>query len=115
MFEKEITKNEIPFEKQYIIKEYGHTYDFYIPSLNLLVELDGDYWHGNKPENKLKDFQKKTQKRDIRNTDDAINLNYKIIRFWGSVFTKLTKECFEEIIEYGKTGIYRTIGNRRCL
>jgi len=29
------------------IEGVNHEYDFYVPSHNLIVEYDGDYWHGN--------------------------------------------------------------------
>ena len=35
----------IDFIHQYEVE--GFDYDFYIPAKNLLIEIDGDYWHGH--------------------------------------------------------------------
>ena len=32
---------------QYHIKGFRYYYDFYIPSLNAIIEFNGDYWHAN--------------------------------------------------------------------
>ena len=41
-------------------------YDFYIPSKNTLVEINGDYWHGNSLIYESEDLNK-VQKRNIKN------------------------------------------------
>jgi very-short-patch-repair endonuclease len=62
--------------RQYQIKGIGaRTFDFYAPSLNLLVEADGTYWH-SKPG---------MQERDQRKTQKAINAGYHIERLKESV------------------------------
>ena len=46
-FQKFLEQANIAFTKQYIIETVNGnwTYDFYIPSLLMLVEIDGEYWH----------------------------------------------------------------------
>lgn len=42
-----LTENDVVYEQQFSLEwERGaFAYDFYIPSMNLLVETDGEYWH----------------------------------------------------------------------
>jgi len=44
-FIDECEKLNIDYKRQYPIEKYGHQYDFYIPKYNLLVEMDGVYFH----------------------------------------------------------------------
>ena len=44
-------------------------FDFYIPKSNIIIEVDGDYWHGNMEiyeEKDLKGFQKKRKSRFLK-------------------------------------------------
>jgi very-short-patch-repair endonuclease len=63
----------------------GKIYDFYIPSTNTLIEIDGDYWHGN-PE--VFEEQNGMQRRAARNDGYknvlAKGLGYNIERVWES-------------------------------
>lgn len=53
LFETLIKELNIDYQKQYLIqfgkikegKRFRHCYDFYLPKFNLLVEIDGDFWH----------------------------------------------------------------------
>ena len=36
----------VKYERQYEAKDIGRFYDFFIPSARLLIEIDGDYFHG---------------------------------------------------------------------
>lgn len=42
-FESFLVENKIEYCFQYFLN--GKYYDFFLPSLNLLVEVDGEYWH----------------------------------------------------------------------
>lgn len=42
-FEQFLIKNKIEFIPQFLLD--NKAFDFYIPSLSLLVEVDGEYWH----------------------------------------------------------------------
>lgn len=50
---KELKRRGFLFEKQYLVNG-KFLVDAYIPSLNLIIEADGDYWH-NLPKTKKKD------------------------------------------------------------
>jgi very-short-patch-repair endonuclease len=69
-FIDECERLNIAYKKQYPIEKYGHQYDFYIPEYNLLVEMDGEYFH-NLPNQKIKDLDQMQR---------CIELDYDIIR-----------------------------------
>lgn len=70
-------KDQFKIEKRY--------FDFYLVDYNILIEVDGDYWHANpkfyKKKN-LNEFQKESLKRDIIKNKIAETHNIKLIRFW---------------------------------
>lgn len=59
-------------------------YDFYLPDHNLLIEVDGDYWHGNKKiiKGNLSKMQKRSKINDKLKDMLAEAAGKKIIRFW---------------------------------
>jgi len=61
----------------------GKIYDFYIPSKNILIEIDGDYWHGN-PEvfEEQNAMQRRAAKNDAYKNVLAKGLGYEIERIW---------------------------------
>lgn len=80
---KILTKMGIEFESQKIVNEF--IYDFYIPEYNLLIEVDGDYYHGNPTvyqEGELNNMQKKNKKKDVDKSYLAKGLGYSLERFW---------------------------------
>lgn len=73
----------IKYESQYYLKH--KYYDFYIPSKKILIEVDGDYWHGNSKTNKsMNEMQKKNKINDMYKDRKAISSGFKILRFWES-------------------------------
>lgn len=65
-------------------------YDFYIPSINMLVEIDGDYYHANPEiyEGKESKMQKRNIDNDMYKDTLATGLGYKIERVWESDLKK---------------------------
>ena len=65
--------------------DFKRFYDFYIPSHNTLIEIDGDYWHGNMDIYEAKDlkgFQKRAHNvDDMKNKWAAIH-GMILIRIW---------------------------------
>jgi len=59
-------------------------YDFYIPKYNLLIEVDGDYFHAKNRDKKLNAIQKKNIMNDHKKNSIAKGKGYKLIRFWES-------------------------------
>lgn len=62
--------------------------DFAIPSLKIIIECDGDYWHN---------------REDIKNRDKAKNAyitkcGWKMLRFWEHAINENIEECLEKIL-----------------
>lgn len=59
-------------------------YDFFLPNYNILIEIDGIYWHGKGiSDDMLNETQLKNRKNDKLKNKIAKNNNYKLIRIWG--------------------------------
>lgn len=77
------------FDYSPIIASYQ--YDFIIRGKRILIEVDGDYWHGNPDmynldglngKKKLNKIQLNKKERDKEKEDWAISRGFKIIRIW---------------------------------
>lgn len=100
-FEKLLEELEVKFETQRIVGE--KIFDYYIPSKNLLVEVDGDYYHGNPETNdKLSNMQRRNQKNDQFKDILASGKGYSLERVWESDLKKnynIVKKHFIEILK----------------
>lgn len=63
-----LVENQIEYKFQFLLE--GKYYDFFLPILNLLVEVDGEYWHR----------MPKAIKNDLEKHIIAKSLGYKILR-----------------------------------
>ena len=63
-------------------------YDIGLKDHAILIEVDGDYWHGNKKtmteEQKINWMQMKNKQNDLLKDWVAKNKGYKLIRIWES-------------------------------
>ena len=79
----------IQFIKQHYIKDIRHYCDVFIPSHNIIVEFQGDYWHANpqkyNPES-LSKYQIARVKKDEILRDYCQRQNIKLIEIWESDF-----------------------------
>lgn len=83
IFSKILTEMGILFQRQYFLQ--GKYYDFYLPKYNILIEIDGDYWHGNKKYfNHLNLTQLKSRWNDKYKNFIALSCNKKLVRIWAS-------------------------------
>lgn len=71
-------------QHRFRINDVSHEYDFYVPSKNLIIEYDGDYWHGNKEKFTLTQTMKKQYVLDKLWTQLAKEHGYEIHRVWAS-------------------------------
>lgn len=75
----------VEYVRQYYVRDIKAYYDFYIPKHNILIEIDGDFWHCN-PEGKypkpIYESQFKNLKKDKIKTDWCVNNNISLLRFW---------------------------------
>jgi len=82
-------------------------YDFYIPGFNLLIEADGDYWHGNPMY-----FSSYTETQQINMANDefknqlAAEQGYNLLRFWETDIKAddFSNKLLHELKSYGKEG-----------
>jgi very-short-patch-repair endonuclease len=81
-FEKLLIGLGIEYESQYPIK--GYLYDFYIPNKNVLIEVDGDWFHFNKNiyDEVTSIIQESVMENDKIKNMIAKDEGYILIRFW---------------------------------
>lgn len=76
-----LNENKIENIKQYNL--FGYSFDFYLPEYKLIIECDGDYWHGyGLEDNELDEVQRQSRYNDKIKTKKAIGAGYSLIRFW---------------------------------
>jgi hypothetical protein len=75
----------VEYIRQHYVREIKAYYDFYIPKNNLLIEIDGDFWHCN-PNGKypkpIYESQFKNLEKDKIKTDWCVRNNIPLLRFW---------------------------------
>lgn len=90
------------FYHQFYIREIKSLYDFKISGKNILIEIDGDYWHCN-PNTKFAITTYAAQKKNLISDEIknkwCLDNGFKLLRFWESEI----KNNPEKIIEILKT------------
>ncbi len=79
------------FEVEYVFQYPlgGYIFDFFWPKENMLIECDGEYWHGDGiPEEKLKPWQRRNMERDKRKDRIAAALGYDVVRLTQGTIEK---------------------------
>jgi very-short-patch-repair endonuclease len=84
-FKRWLEDNNIRYTEQYRKVGNGHPYDFFLNGRNLIVEIDGNYWHSKKDQ----------RIKDKRYAQDAIDKGYDIIRI-------NTKDVDYKVSDYSK-------------
>lgn len=76
------------FQHKYMNIKHSYQCDFFIPSLNLVVEVDGDYWH------------KYPIGKDIDNirTRELLNQGFKVLRLWEQEIRVMNLNGFKVIL-----------------
>ena len=91
--------NNIDYKHQFFLSRGGSnkSFDFYIKSKNLLVEIDGDYWHGGPGCDKH--FYKVDEVIENDRVKDkmAIDNGFDIVRIWESEIKKDENIILERI------------------
>lgn len=107
-----LAAQNLSFKQQYLVA--NHLFDFFVPSLNLLIEFDGAH-HWKAPW-----FEKDTSKhpkllaeqilKDVRQTAAAENLGYRVARVLGvntvgdshhgSLETQLIRQRCQDLVNY---------------
>ena len=93
---------DIKYTRNFYSKSIKAFYDFYLPDYNILIEVDGDFWHCNP--NKFPDPKYESQKynleRDKEKNQWANENGYKLIRFWEDDINNNIKEVKRTLMEY---------------
>jgi G:T-mismatch repair DNA endonuclease (very short patch repair protein) len=96
---------EIEHIHSYFIKEINKIYDFYLPKYNILIEIDGDFWHCN-PDTKYALPECKTQHINIKNdkfkSQWAIDNGYTLLRFWENDINNNIKQVKQILLNETK-------------
>lgn len=81
-----LDKLQIAYKSQFFITVDSKTfsYDFYLPAYNIIIEVDGDYWHGGPGVKEAWFGVKDTKQKDTLKDKIAIEQGYGIIRIWES-------------------------------
>lgn len=74
-------------------------YDFYLPEYNLLIEVDGDYYHAKDREKQLNAMQKKNILNDHKKNLIAESKGFNMIRFWESTIKNKTLTVLKDLKE----------------
>ena len=83
---------KIYFEKhKYMSIPHGYQCDIFIPSMNMIIECDGDYWH-NYPHG---------TKKDHFRTKELIARGYNVLRIWECDIRKMTLYTFKTLLKGG--------------
>lgn len=101
-FKKVLQELRITFisQKLFVSTEYGRCYyDFYLTEINTVIEVDGDYWHGNpKMYSTLNEQQQKCKIRDQEKELVLKENNVILIRVWESDLYTLTKQQVVDLL-----------------
>lgn len=82
--------------------KHGYQCDIFIPSMNLVIECDGDYWHGNTNNPRFKilnKYQLKVKETDNLRTKELQEKGFNVLRLWESEIEKMNLNDFIEKIK----------------
>jgi len=80
----------------------GFFYDFYVKDKNILIEVDGDFWHckpNTKYESPIMEEQRKNLVNDKKKTAIAYSNGYTLLRFWESDIQKNPLHVVKKLME----------------
>jgi very-short-patch-repair endonuclease len=104
-FESFLKVLELKYIKQF--RTQGYICDFYLPDYNVVVEIDGDYWHANPKIFSSHDLigKKKVSAQmiwdhDVKKTKSLIDAEYAVVRYWASELKEMNSQrIFEDIVQ----------------
>ena len=91
----------IQFKPHYPIRDIKHPYscDILIPKTKIVIECDGDYWHGNPLlYQTLNKIQQEQKERDIMRNKELKNSGYNVLRLWEMDINKMKLQDFKKIL-----------------
>lgn len=92
---------DIKYQHTFYIKPIKAFYDFYLPDYNILIEVDGDFWHCHPI--KYPQAEYSTQQRNIIRDQEknqwAQDNGYKLLRFWEDDINNNIKQVKQILLE----------------
>ena len=104
VFEKMLIENHIGYETQFNLSH--RLYDFKIKNTNILVEVDGDFYHTNpnKYVSPICKTQEDVMKNDMKKNLIAKSSGYTLLRFWESDIKNNPQQVITQLLaEINKT------------
>lgn len=90
----------VEYVYQFEAKDIGRFYDFYLPNQNLLIEIDGDYYHSyGLTYEQMSPMQKKNRRVDNSKDKWAILHGIPIMRIWEHDINDNPKSVMESLID----------------
>jgi very-short-patch-repair endonuclease/uncharacterized Zn finger protein (UPF0148 family) len=92
----------LEYKKQYFLREINQYCDIYIPSKNLIIEYDGDFWHCNPeryPIGALYEYQKRHIEKDKIKNEYCKNKGIILLRIWESDASKNKQLVKQKILD----------------
>ena len=91
--------NNIKYVREYEVMT--KFFDFFLPELNLLLEIDGIYWHGrDKKQENMKVWEIRNRCNDVvKNALSGIKPGRKLLRIWED---EVSEKHLLNLIEYAK-------------
>jgi very-short-patch-repair endonuclease len=100
LFQQMLVALGVDFTNQFSVQ--GYCYDFSITDKNILIEVDGDWWHCN-PElniNPIYESQQHTVQHDKIKNKVAADNGYTLLRFWENDIKNNRKEVIAKLMSY---------------
>jgi very-short-patch-repair endonuclease len=96
-----LESKKIKYHTQFFISNCGtvFSYDFKIQKRPIIIEVDGDYWHGGPGVEKYWFGVNKTRETDIKKDELAKSRGYKVLRLWESDINTSPENCLKQIEE----------------
>lgn len=97
---------KIEYHSQFFISVDGNTvsYDFKLKEYPILIETDGDYWHGGPGVNTHVPFVNEVTEKDKLKDELAAHRGYSVLRFWGSGILDNPQQVITQLLaEINKT------------
>ena len=95
-----LDKLKVRYVYQFEAKDIGRFYDFYLPDVNLIIEIDGSYFHSDprlvKEEN-MNPMQKRNKRVDEYKDRWALMHGIPLIRFWEKDIRENPKMVMDEL------------------
>ena len=97
-----LEKLNIDYVYQFEAADIGRFYDFYLPKHNLIIEVDGGYWHSDPrvvKEGKLSPMQKRNKRVDEYKNKWALMHGIPLIRIWEKDIRENPEQVMRQLKE----------------